>query len=148
MRWETRPERAGRPEDLLKRFSARIQQLTERARAAVRAAVPAATEHLRLPSGVFGYRVKHQFAFVQPQQDHVRVGFAYGVLLDDPAGLLRGDGQSERYLRLERPADARRAEVADLFRCAAGRVPPRRLPRGRVQLARKQRRPRSPSGAK
>jgi hypothetical protein len=111
----------------------------------VRAAVPEATEQLRLPSGVLGYRVKHQFAFVQPQQDHVRVGFPYGVLLDDPAGLLRGDGQSERYLVLERPADARRVEVAALLRVAVERVPPRRPPRGRVQLARKQRRPKGTS---
>lgn len=142
MRWEARPERAGRPEDLLKRFSARMQQLTERARAAVRAAVPEATEHLRLPSGAFGYRVSHQFAFVQPQQDHVRVGFPYGALLDDPAGLLRGEGRSERYVRLERPADARCAEVAALLRAAVERVPPRHPPRGRVQLGRGQRRPR------
>jgi hypothetical protein len=141
VRWERRPGGEARPEDLLKRFSARVQQLTERVRAAVRAAVPEATEEVRPAGGYFGYRVRHHFASVAPQEDHVRIGFPHGALVDDPNGLLGTDAhRSVRYLRIDRPADARSAVLATLLRKAADCVPPRRPPRGRVQLLRLQRR--------
>lgn len=143
MPWERRPEVPARPEELLKRFPARIQQLAERARAAVRAAVPGAVEDVRPNRGYLGYRLRYQFAFVQPLQDHVRVGFAHGDALADPTSLLRSEPPSRavRYVRLERPADARKSGLAELLRCAAGYVPPRRPARGRAQLLRVKRRP-------
>ncbi len=143
MPWERRPGGEARPEELLKRFSAKIQQLTERARAAIRAAVPEAVEHVRPNRGYLGYTLRHQFAFVQPQQDHVRVGFVHGALLEDLAGLLKAEAsRAVRYVRLERPADARRPELAELLRAAAAHTPARRPARGRVQLLRGQKRPR------
>jgi hypothetical protein len=143
VRWERRPGGGAQPEELLKRFPAKIQQLVERARAAIRAAVPEAVEEVRPNRGYFGYRLRHQFAFVQPLQDHVRMGFGHGALLDDPAGLLKAEpSRTVRYVRLERPADARRVELAELLQRAAAHAPPRRPARGRVQLARGQRRPR------
>jgi hypothetical protein len=146
VRWERRPGVEGRPEELLKRFSARIQQLTERARAAVRAAVPEALEEVRPNRGYFSYRLRYQFAFVEPQQDHVRLGFALGALLEDPAGLLQKASRTLRYVRLERPADARRAELAVLLQCAAACLPQPRPLRGRVQLRVGQRPRRGRSG--
>jgi hypothetical protein len=154
VRWERRPGVEARPEELLKRFSARIQQLAERTRAAVRAAVPEALEEVRPQRGYFGYRLRYQFAFIEPLQDCVRVGFAHGALLEDPAGLLQKEpSRTVRYLRLERAADARRAELAALLRCAAALLPPRRPPRGRVELKRGLRLPRrqgvrSPPGSR
>jgi hypothetical protein len=133
--WQRRPEGQARPEELLRRFSARIQQLAERARAAVLAAVPEAVEQVRPNRGYFGYRLRHQFAFVEPQQNHVRVGFPLGALLEDPAGLLEEDAsRTLRYVRLLRPADARRAELASLLQRASALHPARRQLRGRVQL--------------
>jgi hypothetical protein len=130
----------------LKRFSTRIQQLSERARAAVRAAVPDVVEEVRPKGGYLGYRLRYQFAFVEPLQDCVRVGFAQGALLEDPGGLLQGEtAQRLRYVRLDKPADARRGELAALLRRAAALVPPRRAPRGRVELKRGQRTSRRPS---
>jgi hypothetical protein len=143
VRWERRPEGKARPEELLQRFSSKVQQLTERVRAAVRAAVPEATESVRPGRGYLAYRLKHQFASIAPRQDHVRLSFAYGVLLADPAGLLVSDGQEQlRYVRLERPADARRSELVNLLRLAASGAPPSRSPRGRVELRRRPRRAR------
>jgi hypothetical protein len=135
VRWEERPGVEPRPEELLKRFSARVQQLAERARAAVRAAVPGATEHVRPNRGYLGYRLRHQFAFVELRQDHVRVGFAQGASLEDPTGLLQTDSsRTVRYVLLLRPADARGEALAALLQRAAACPPPRRPPRGRVQL--------------
>ncbi len=137
MHWERRPAAASAPEELLRRFSARIQQLSERARAAVRAAVPTALEHVQPNRGYFGYRLAYQFAFIEPLQDYVQVGFALGGLLADPARLLlAAPSRTVRYVRLERPADARRVELATLLQLASTLVPPKRPARGRVQLQR------------
>jgi hypothetical protein len=136
--WQRRPQGEARPEELLRCFSARIQQLAERARAAVRAAVPDAIEEVRPNRGYFGYRLRHQFAFIEPQQDHVRVGFPLGALLEDSAGLLKEEAsRTVRYVRLLRPADARRAELASLLQRASLLHPPRRPLRGRTQLKRR-----------
>lgn len=143
MPWERRPGGEARPEELLKRFSAKIQQLTERARATILAAVPDAVEHVRPNRGYFGYRLRHQFAFLQPQQDHVRLGFAHGALLEDQAGLLKAEAaRAVRYVRLERPADARHPGLKELLQRAAAFTPQRRPARGRVQLLSEKRRPR------
>ena len=143
VRWERLRGDEARPEELLRRFSARIQQLSERARAAVRLAVPEALEHVKPNRGYFGYRLLHQFAFIEPLQDYVRVGFAFGALLEDPSGLLQAEpSRAVRYVRLEKPADARRVELATLLQLAAAVTPPRRPARGRVQLQAGVRRPR------
>jgi len=135
VRWQRRVGDEAGPEELLRRFSARIQQLSERARAAVRMAVPEAVEHVKPNRGYFGYRLLHQFAFIEPLQDYVRVGFAFGALLEDPAGLLLAQpARAVRYVRLETPADARRVELSTLLQLAAAVKPPKRPARGRVQL--------------
>ncbi len=143
MRWERRPTEDVGPEELLRRFSSRIQQLSERARAAVRLAVPQALEHVKPNRGYFGYRLVHQFAFIEPLQDYVRVGFSFGALLEDPAGLFLAEpSRAVRYVRLEKPADARRVELATLLQLAAAVRPPKRPLRGRVQLQAGVQRPR------
>ena len=142
MRWGQQLPAEASPEELLRRFSARIQQLAERARATVLAAVPGATEEVRPNRGYFGYRLQHQFAFIQPLQDYVRVGFAQGARLEDPARLFLAEPcRALRYVRLDRPRDARRVELARLLQLAAALAPLRRPPRGRVQLQRAGRRP-------
>lgn len=45
------------------------------------------------------------FAYVAAFRDHVNVGFFFGALLEDPAGLLEGTGKRGRHVKL-RPAEA------------------------------------------
>jgi hypothetical protein len=40
------------------------------------------------------------FAYVNTFKSHVNVGFFYGALLDDPAGLLAGSGKRMRHVKL------------------------------------------------
>jgi hypothetical protein len=42
---------------------------------------------------------------VFPRADDVLLGFERGVLLDDPHGLLSGEGRTVRYVRVELPGD-------------------------------------------
>jgi hypothetical protein len=48
------------------------------------------------------------FAYVNAYKAHVNVGFLFGALLPDPAGLLEGTGKRGRHVKLRpgRPADA------------------------------------------
>lgn len=129
VRWERQAPMEVAPEVLLRCFSTRIQQLAERARATVRLAVPGAVEEVKPNRGYFGYRLQHHFAFVQPLQDYVRLGFAFGASLEDPAGLLLAEPSRRlRYVRLDRPVDARRVELTTLLQLAAATAPPRRVP--------------------
>jgi hypothetical protein len=41
------------------------------------------------------------FGYVNVFRDHVNVGFFYGAMLDDPAGLLEGSGKRMRHVKLK-----------------------------------------------
>ena len=45
------------------------------------------------------------FAYVNTFKHHVNVGFFYGALLEDPAGLLEGSGKRMRHVKLKPGAD-------------------------------------------
>lgn len=53
------------------------------------------------------------FAYVNTFASHVNVGFFYGALLEDAAGLLQGSGKRMRHVKLspDRPATAAALEV-------------------------------------
>ena len=60
------------------------------------------------------------FAYVNAFKAHVNVGFFHGATLDDPEGLLEGDGKRMRHVkvRLERRVDegALRELIAEAYR--------------------------------
>jgi hypothetical protein len=66
-----------------------------------------------------GGRVKGAVCQIVARRGQVRLDFIHGILLPDPAGLLRGDGKSKRFVPIESIADAQRPEVAALIREAA-----------------------------
>jgi hypothetical protein len=45
------------------------------------------------------------FGYVNTFKNHVNVGFFYGALLEDPAGLLEGSGKRMRHVKLQPGAD-------------------------------------------
>jgi hypothetical protein len=59
------------------------------------------------------------FGYVNTFKRHVNVGFFYGALLEDPAGLLEGSGKRMRHVKLEpnSPFDAQglRKLIADAY---------------------------------
>lgn len=58
------------------------------------------------------------FGYVNSFKSHVNVGFFYGAMLEDPAGLLEGNGKRMRHVKLrpERPLHA--AALSDLINSA------------------------------
>lgn len=113
-------------EALLETYPAPMRVLTARLRAVVLGAVPDAIERVRPGWGLIGYDVPtgrrtSYFAYVAPEVQHVHLGFEWGALMDDPRGLLVGEGitRQVRWLTF-RPGDAVRApSLVPLVREAA-----------------------------
>jgi len=113
------PFRRDSVEELIARTAPPLRPLLAAARRRVLQVVPGATERLRAGWGLLGYDCPRYFAYLVPMPDHVRLGFERGVLLPDPAGLLRGTGTQVRHVELRRLADLRTPALADLLREAA-----------------------------
>ena len=54
------------------------------------------------------------FGYVNAFSAHVNVGFFYGAMLDDPAGLLEGSGRRMRHVKLRWGQEIRAAELRKL----------------------------------
>jgi len=58
------------------------------------------------------------FGYVNSFKSHVNVGFFYGALLDDPAGLLEGSGKRMRHVKLKPDPEFETAALRDLIGAA------------------------------
>lgn len=92
------------PELFLDGYPPTIRVIAERLRAVVMRAIPDAIERVRPGWRLIGYDVpvgrrSRYFAFVAPELEHVHLGFEYGILMDDPSGLLRGAELNLRKVR-------------------------------------------------
>ena len=125
----TSSPRAATIEALLAPCPPRVRRLAEAARQRILAVVPDAVEKLRAGWGLIGYSAPGYFAFVLPMSDHVRIGFEWGVMLPDRAGLLQGTGAQVRYVVITRQQDLRAPALALLIREAAALRPPARATR-------------------
>lgn len=97
------------PEQFLADYPAAIGALAEQLRAIVRDTMPNAVEAVYPGWKLIGYRVPdggktRYFCYVAPLADRVSLGFEYGVLMANDAGLLEGTGSQVRYVAF-RPGD-------------------------------------------
>jgi hypothetical protein len=102
------------PEVLLDDFPPPMQAIAQRLRAIVKRAKPDAIERVRPGWRLIGYDLpvgkrRVYFAYVAPENQHVHLGFEWGVLMDDPGGRLLGQGITRQVrwvtLRSEREID-------------------------------------------
>ena len=114
------------PELLLEGYPPPMVAMAEGLRRIVRAAVPEAIERVRPGWRVIGYDVPVGrrtafFAWIMPQQVHVHLGFPKGVLLDDPSGILEGEGitKAARWFTLREPDDLLDEQLTRFARAAA-----------------------------
>ncbi len=80
--------------EVLRPFPAAVRATADALRKLVLKAIPTATEHPYLGWKGIGYRDPQAgyFAGIFPQRDHVRLLFEHGAVLDDPDGVLQGEG--------------------------------------------------------
>lgn len=90
------------PEVFLASYSSDVQAIANALRQLVKGTVPDVQERVALGWQQIGYRVpdgsrSRYFCFVAPLAKEVRLGFEYGVLLNDQAQL-EGDGSQVRHV--------------------------------------------------
>jgi len=114
------------PEALLANVSPDRQEVANELRRLVKRAVPTSVERVRAGWGLIGYDVPvgrrtRFFAWVWPQAEHVHLGFVNGMLMDDPDGLLSGDGVTKqaRWLTVTRLDEVDGPAFEELVRAAA-----------------------------
>ena len=112
------------PEQFLARFPHEIHALADQLRQLIKQTIPNIAEAVYPGWKLIGYREQdgkrsRYFCFVAPFEDRVVLGFEYGVLMADAAGLLEGDGKQVRYVTLRRQADLRPGELSALIAEAA-----------------------------
>ncbi len=98
------------------RYPRRIQQLTAALRRIVRKSVPDVREAVTprqnaIAYGVMDERKSHNFCRIAPFKDHIRLGFAHGAQLADPAHLLAGRGKRARHIMITKSSDMPPEEV-------------------------------------
>jgi hypothetical protein len=108
-----------------------LQDIVIELRNIIASVAPAATEAVHRNG--FSYFFKERGGPVSAgvcqigiQEDHVRLAFIHGAFLPDPKGLLEGDSQYKRFVRIQSYEDAPWDDLKDLI-TASSRFDPRSL---------------------
>jgi hypothetical protein len=112
------------PEHFLAAFPAEIRDLADKLRTLVKRTVQDVDEAVYTGWRLIGYRVREgrrsrYFCFIAPFEDGVTLGFEYGVLLSNDAGLLEGTGTQVRSVTIREFQDIREQELTALIAEAA-----------------------------
>jgi hypothetical protein len=88
----------------LKGYPPPVREIAVKAREVILSVMPDATEKVYPGWKVIQYGagadMKSVFAAISPQRERVNLGLANGADLDDPDGLLEGDGKAIRHVKL------------------------------------------------
>ena len=112
--------------DILADHTREVRLLAERLRQIVHQAIPEAIEKAYPDWHGIGYThpASGYFAAIFPEDDRVKLGFEFGVLLPDPNGLLAGDGKQFRYVHLHDLGTIPEEGIRQLLQAAID-LPPR-----------------------
>ena len=80
----------------------------------LREAAPKATESIKWAQPV--YEDNGPFCWIKAHQSHVNIGFWRGAQLTDPHGLLEGEGNRMRHVKLSSVKDIRKKALKDFVR--------------------------------
>lgn len=108
---------------LLSSYGAVIRKLALAARTLILEEAPEASEFVYQVYTIadhfsFTDRPTDAFVFTTTHSNWVNLGFNFGSLLPDPAGLLRGEGKSIRHVRIAKAPDLEAPGVRELVRSA------------------------------
>lgn len=105
------------PEAILERHTPTIRALTNEARKLAKRVMPDALEYGNAGWGAIAYRhpAAGYVCGLFPFADHVKFLFEHGVELDDPDGVLEGDGTQVRYVTLRKQTDVRAGVLVPLL---------------------------------
>jgi hypothetical protein len=112
------------PEQFLAAFPPATQVLADQLRQLIKQTIPNINEAVYPGWKLIGYREQdgrrsRYFCYIAPFADRVVLGFEWGVLMTNQAGLLEGDGKQVRYVTLCDQAELRAHELSTLIAEAA-----------------------------
>jgi hypothetical protein len=112
------------PEQFLATFPTEIRALADQLRALITQTVTEVDEAVYTGWRLIGYRLRdgrrsRYFCYIAPFEARVTLGFEYGVLLSNDAGLLEGTGTQVRYVTIRELDDIREQELTALIAEAA-----------------------------
>jgi hypothetical protein len=117
---------ADRPDDVESFFAeypAAVRDIAVGLRAAIRAALPQATEMLDRSGRVVGYGFGSGYSelvcTIIPSKTGVKLGIVNGAHLPDPHRLLEGEGKRHRYVPLTAHSDLQKPGLSALLQAAA-----------------------------
>jgi len=67
----------------------------------------------------FSERMKDQVVYIGVYTKHINLGFLWGARMDDPEGLLEGEGKQLRHIKIKSPADLGTPVICDYLSRAA-----------------------------
>ena len=107
-------------EEFLENFPQAIRKITEELRKVARGVMPKAHEFLYYDA--INYSVGDspigRICYLSPSQDHVMVGFLFGVHLDDQHHLLQGAGKQARHIKIKTMNEAKNRDLKELVKAA------------------------------
>jgi hypothetical protein len=97
--------------------SANVRPVLEDLRELVRKELPQAKEEIKWGRPV--YSLNHIVCYLAESGDHANLGFYRGIELQDPKGLLEGEGKKLRHIKVYNREEIRRRWYGTLIRQAA-----------------------------
>jgi hypothetical protein len=93
-------------EFVAKKLTAAQAKIVNSLRRIIRQAAPTATESLKWGQPV--YEENGPFAYIKPSKNHITFGFWRGAELSDPRGVLEGEGDRMKHVKLASMKDIRK----------------------------------------
>ncbi len=114
---------AGTFEDLIAGASPEVQEICKELRKVILAVHPEAIEVVRLGYKAASYgvglkKMSEAHTYIMPLKDRANLGFYYGALLEDEAGLLEGTGKKLRHIKVRTLESAKSSQTKNLIRLA------------------------------
>ena len=115
-------------DDVIAEASPEVKEIAHAARALLAEAMPGLTEVPWRHQKTVGYgvgpkKMSEHFCYLAPHTHHVNLGFMYGAELDDPEGLLEGNGKLLRHIKIRSLEELRRPAVKSLVEQASNHLP-------------------------
>lgn len=96
-------------EFVAKKLTAGQAEIVNALRQIMRAAAPKATESLKWGQPV--YEENGPFAYIKPAKNHITFGFWRGTELTDPKGVLEGEGNRMKHVKIASMQDIHKTEL-------------------------------------
>jgi hypothetical protein len=109
---------------MLKPYEPLVRKLAAGLRAVVRSEVAPCHETIFEASYTIALlyganaRISENFCYISVHRRHVNLGFQRGSLLENPDGVLKGDGPWMRHIQIKSPADLDRPELRAFLQAA------------------------------